>query len=107
MARRNLYLNKWIKHGGYYPDRKLRLVKREFAKFELRAGSRRYENVRQDRRAAWRFNSPRLPNLERFIDHANRYSSLGAQMVVDERRVGFSVANIVLRPACEFRLQYI
>ena len=37
MARRNLYLNKWIKRAGYYPDRKLRLVKRPFAKFELRA----------------------------------------------------------------------
>src|SRR5580704_12348973 len=31
MPRRNLYLKRWIKHGGYYPDRKLRLVKRELA----------------------------------------------------------------------------
>jgi len=28
MARRNMYLNRWIRRSGYYPDRKLRLIKR-------------------------------------------------------------------------------
>jgi glycosyltransferase involved in cell wall biosynthesis len=107
MARRNLYLNKWIKRAGYYPDRKLRLVKREFAKFEPRA-------VHEDMKMA--SNTDVLQgdlihyayaDLEHFIDHANRYSSLGAGMVVDERRVGFSVMNIVLRPAINFLYRYI
>src|ERR1700744_356716 len=26
IARRNLFLQRWIRHGGFYPDRKLRLV---------------------------------------------------------------------------------
>lgn len=28
LNRRNVYLGRWIKHGGWYPDRKLRLFKR-------------------------------------------------------------------------------
>jgi glycosyltransferase involved in cell wall biosynthesis len=106
MARRNLYLNKWIKRAGYYPDRKLRLIKREFAKFELRA-------VHEDVKMAGNtgiLNGDLIhhayTNLESFIDAANRYSSLGAQMVVDERRVGFSVVNIVFRPAINFLYRY-
>jgi glycosyltransferase involved in cell wall biosynthesis len=107
MARRNLYLNKWIKRAGYYPDRKLRLVKREFAQFELRA-------VHEDMKMASGTGVLQgdlihhaYPDLERFIDHANRYSSLGGQMVVGERRVGFSILNIVFRPAINFIYRYI
>jgi glycosyltransferase involved in cell wall biosynthesis len=29
MPRRNIYLGQWIKHGGWYPDRKLRMFRRE------------------------------------------------------------------------------
>ena len=36
MNRRNMYFGKWIKRSGYYPDPKLRLVKRGAAEFELR-----------------------------------------------------------------------
>jgi hypothetical protein len=46
-------------------------------------------------------------DLDRFIEHANRYSSLGAQMVVGERPVGFSLVNIVFRPAINFFYRYI
>jgi hypothetical protein len=44
--------------------------------------------------------------LESFIEHANRYSSLGAGMVVAERKVGFSFLNIVLRPLVRFIYMY-
>ena len=107
MARRNLYLNKWIKRAGYYPDRKLRLVKREFATFELRA-------VHEDMKMASNtgvLNGDLIHhayvNLEKFIDHANRYSSLGAEMVVEKRSVGFSIGNILFRPAINFVYRYI
>jgi glycosyltransferase involved in cell wall biosynthesis len=107
MPRRNLYLGRWIKHGGYYPDRKLRLIKRSVAKFELR-------EVHEDMKLpgnTGRLNGDLIhhayPQFENFIEAANRYSSLGAQMVVKERRVGFSLVNIVLRPAFNFFYNYI
>lgn len=107
MARRNLYLNKWIKRAGYYPDRKLRLVKRGYAKFQLRAV---HEDMKMSSNTGI-LNGDLIhhaySDLEKFIDHANRYSSLGAQMVVDEKPAGFSIVNILFRPAVNFIYRYV
>jgi glycosyltransferase involved in cell wall biosynthesis len=107
MPRRNLYLKRWIKHGGYYPDRKLRLVKRELASFEMRP-------VHEDMKLRGKTGQLRgdlihfaYPTLEGFIEHANRYSSLGAEMEARNRSVGFSVVNILLRPAVRFFYNYV
>lgn len=106
MNRRNMYLKRWLKHSGYYPDPKLRLIQRGAAEFELRA-------VHEDMKMAsplghlqgdlihWAY-----PTLESFIEHANRYSSLGAQMEVEKHRAGFSFINIVLRPMVRFLYSY-
>src|SRR5579884_2727360 len=106
MNRRNLYFGRWIKHSGYYPDPKLRLIKRGSAEFELR-------DVHEDLKMPGRLGHLHgdmihhaYPTLESFIEHANRYSSLGAGMVARERKVGFSFINIVLRPAIRFFWSY-
>jgi glycosyltransferase involved in cell wall biosynthesis len=106
MNRRNLYFGKWIKHSGYYPDPKLRLVKRGAAEFELR-------DVHEDMKMQGELGHlsgdlihHAYPTLESFIEHANRYSSLGAGIVARERKVGFSVVNIVLRPLVRFIWAY-
>lgn len=107
MNRRNLYFGRWIKHSGYYPDPKLRLIKRGSAEFELR-------DVHEDLKMPGPLGHLHgdmihhaYPTLESFIEHANRYSSLGAGMVARERKVGFSFVNIVLRPAVRFFWSYI
>jgi glycosyltransferase involved in cell wall biosynthesis len=107
MARRNLYMGRWIKHGGYYPDRKLRLIRRALAKFELR-------EVHEDMKLPGNTGLLKgdlihhaYPKLEGFIDHANHYSTLSAQMVVKERPVGFSLFNIIVRPSFRFFYNYI
>jgi glycosyltransferase involved in cell wall biosynthesis len=106
MNRRNLYFGKWIKRCGYYPDPKLRLIKRGAAEFELRA-------VHEDMKMAGPLGHLEgdlihhaYPTLESFIDHANRYSTLGAEMVVEKKKVGFSFINIVLRPLVRFIYSY-
>jgi glycosyltransferase involved in cell wall biosynthesis len=106
MNRRNLYMGRWIRRSGYYPDPKLRLIKRGAAEFELRA-------VHEDIKMAGKLGHLNgdlvhhaYPTLEGFIEHANRYSSLGAQMVVEQGPVGFSVINIVLRPLVRFLYSY-
>ncbi len=107
MNRRNMYFGKWIKRAGYYPDPKLRLIKRGAAEFELRA-------VHEDLKMAGPLGHLKgdlihhaYPSLENFIEHCNRYSTLGAQMVVEKRHVGFSFINIVLRPLFRFLYSYI
>jgi hypothetical protein len=105
-ARKNLFLGRWIKHGGFWPDRKVRLFRRGYARVENRAV---HETVRV--RRAGMLNGALLhhsyPTLGDYIDHMNRYSSLGAEMVAAKGRVDFSAFNIVLRPAATFLYNYI
>jgi glycosyltransferase involved in cell wall biosynthesis len=106
MNRRNLYLKRWLKRSGYYPDPKLRLIKRGAAEFELRAV---HEDMKMPGKVG-HLNGDLVhhayPTLEGFIEHANRYSSLGAQMETEKGPVGFSVLNIVLRPLVRFLYSY-
>ncbi len=106
MNRRNLYLQRWLKHSGYYPDPKLRLIRRGAAEFEMRP-------VHEDMKMPAPLGHLRgdlihhaYPTLESFIEHANRYSSLGAQMEAEKGPVGFSFINIVLRPMVRFLYSY-
>ena len=106
MNRRNLYMGKWIRRSGYYPDPKMRLVRRELAEFEDRAV---HEDMKKLPRVG-HLNGDLIhhayPTLESFIEHANRYSSLGAEMVVEKRKVRFSIVDIVLRPLVRFIYMY-
>jgi glycosyltransferase involved in cell wall biosynthesis len=114
-SRRNCFLGRCIRHGGFYPDPKLRLVRRGSARFEERPV---HEDLRLSKGAEYR---PSLfsemgdpieiihhsyPTLSDYIDHMNRYSSLGAEMAMADRRRGFSVINIVLRPLATFIYNY-
>lgn len=106
MNRRNLYFGKWIKRCGYYPDPKLRLIKRGAAEFELRAVHEDMKMSEPKGHLKGDLIHHAYPTLESFIDHANKYSSLGAGMVVAEKKVGFSFVNIVLRPLVRFIYSY-
>src|SRR5713101_6198766 len=106
VARRNLYLGRWIKRSGYYPDRKLRLVKRELAEFEPLAVHEKMQPQGSIGRLPGDLIHHAYPTLEDFIEHANRYSSLGGQMVAGERQAGFSLFNILLRPLGAFFYRY-
>jgi glycosyltransferase involved in cell wall biosynthesis len=106
MNRRNMYFGKWIRRSGYYPDPKLRLIKRGAAEFELRAVHEDMKMAGPLGHLAGDLIHHAYPTLESFIDHANRYSTLGAEMVVEKRKVGFSFINIVLRPLFRFIYSY-
>jgi glycosyltransferase involved in cell wall biosynthesis len=108
IGRKNFFLGRWIRRGGFYPDRKLRLFRRGAARFENR-------RVHEDAHAAGltvRLRGALIhhsyPTLSDYIEHMNRYSSLGAEMVVTKSngKVRFSVVNIVLRPLATFFYNY-
>jgi glycosyltransferase involved in cell wall biosynthesis len=105
--RRNIYFGKWLKRAGYYPDPKLRLIKRGSAEFELRDV---HEDLKMPGARLGHLQGDMLHHaystIESFIAHQNSYSSLGADMVVRERKVSFSVVNIVLRPMVRFIWAY-
>ena len=106
VGRKNFYLSRWLKRSGYYPDRKLRLVRRGMGEFEDRAVHESMHTTGKIGRLEGDLIHHAYATLESFIEHANRYSSLGGKMEASERKVGFSIANIVLRPIVAFIYRY-
>ncbi len=107
LNRRNYFLGRQINHGGFWPDQKLRLFRSGSGRFEERAV---HETVKVGGETTV-FGEGALihhsyPTLSDYIEHMNRYSSLGAEMVVAKGKVGFSVVNIVLRPLATFIYNY-
>jgi glycosyltransferase involved in cell wall biosynthesis len=106
IPRKNMFLGRWIRHGGFWPDPKLRLFDRTCGRFEDRAV---HETV-QFRALTGEMVSPLIhhsyPTLADYIDHMNRYSSLGAEMAIAKAHGGFSLFDIVLRPAATFIYNY-
>jgi glycosyltransferase involved in cell wall biosynthesis len=107
VPRKNFFLGHWIRYGGFYPDAKLRFFARGFGQFEHRA-------VHEDIKVLGptsKLRSPLLhhayPTLSSYIEHMNRYSSLGAEMAAHKGKRGFSFINIVLRPAFTFLYNYV
>ena len=108
LPRKNFFLRRWIKHGGFWPDPKLRLFRRGSARFEVRLvheDARLTAGVSGQLRGALLHHS--YPTLSDYIEHMNRYSSLGAEMAVAKGHIRFSVLNIVFRPFSTFIYNYI
>ena len=108
LQRKNFFLGRWIKHGGFWPDRKLRLFRRGLGHCSERAV---HETFQVDGEAATHISSAALlhhsyPTLADYIDHMNRYSSLGAGMAAAKGHSGFSALNIVLRPLATLIYNY-
>jgi glycosyltransferase involved in cell wall biosynthesis len=114
--RQNYFLGRWIRHGGFWPDRKLRLFRRGTGRLRETPVHETLE-VQEYREGGITITSRRLrgalvhhsyPTLSDYIEHMNRYSTLGAEMVVAKSngRVRFSVSNIVLRPLFTFLYNY-
>jgi Glycosyltransferases involved in cell wall biogenesis len=117
IKRRNLFLNRWMRHGGYYPDPKLRLFRRHSANF---APAARFTERPVHETIAFEGHLDTLrhdlvhhayPTIESYIEHMDRYSTLGAQIVVSKGKTGRSwfgfYYNIVMIPFFTFLWNYI
>jgi glycosyltransferase involved in cell wall biosynthesis len=114
-ARKNYFLGRWIRHGGFYPDKKLRLFRNGRGHFDDRSV---HETVRVDGRTERSLEMDfdmrgeialihhSYPTLTDYIGHMNRYSSLGAEMAGAKGHRRFSVFNIVVRPVATFIYNY-
>lgn len=108
MPRQNFFLRKPLRHGGFWPDRKVRLFHKDKGRFGVRLV---HESVQVTGKVG-KLHSPLLhhsyPTLSDYIEHMNRYSSLGAEMVVADAngKVRFSFIDIALRPLATFVYNY-
>jgi glycosyltransferase involved in cell wall biosynthesis len=110
VPRRNLFLGRWIQHGGYYPDPKLRLFRKGTAWFEERTVHETMQYSGATRTLQGHLIHHAYPTLENYIEHMNRYSTLGAQQAVAMGKTSQSlpafVWNVVLNPVATFFYNY-
>jgi glycosyltransferase involved in cell wall biosynthesis len=112
---RHVFLGRWMRYGGYYPDLKLRLFRRMTSSGAAHFADRpvhesvtvagRVETMKRD------FLHHGYPNLEIYLEHMNRYSTLGARIVAAKGKVGRSLPafcwNVALVPLLTFVWNYI
>ena len=105
IPRKNFFLGRWIRHGGFYPDPKLRLFRRGAGQFEDRLV---HEDVQVSGPTAKLKNHllhHAYPTLESYLEHMNRYSSLGAEMAVARRPARLQLPRHRHPPAPDLLLQ--
>lgn len=105
-ARRAWYIDRWIRHGGWYPDWQTRLYDRRRAQFE---GPFVHESVSLPEPPATLAGDIEHHTVESLSDHHRRidgYTTLAArQRVASGRR--FSAARAVLQPPVTFLQTYL
>lgn len=106
MARKNFFMNRWLRHGGLYPDMKLRLFRKGKARFIDQPVHESMECNGMVSGLYGALNHYSYPNISGFIEHLNRYSSLGAQMAVANGPRGFNPIMILLNPFATFIKNY-
>jgi glycosyltransferase involved in cell wall biosynthesis len=111
IPRLNLYFGRWIRHGGFYPDRKLRLFRRGAARLSEGVGP---HSTPQFDGSCGRLKRDMLhyayPTLAIYLEHMSRYSTEIAQLLYKSGRTSRSfpafVWNGVLNPIATFIYNY-
>ncbi len=106
IPRKNFFLGRWIRHGGFYPDPKLRLVRRGEGRFEEYGAHPTMKVDGPTGKLSHALLHDAYPTLRGYIDHMNSYSSMGAEVAVAKGHRGFSFVDIVIRPLLTFIYNY-
>jgi len=111
VGRRNYFLGRWVRHGGWYPDRIIRLFRKGVTEWPLEihwvpqvsppatVGELRGELVHLSYRS-----------LEQYFEKFNRYTSKLAREAHEHGRVAGPasvVTELFLRPAAWFAYKYL
>ncbi len=101
VCRRSLFLGRWMRHGGWYPDWVVRLVRRD--RFTMTA-DRVHERLLADgpvERLAGDLLHETDPDLQTYLKKMVHYAALGGQALA-ERQVEFRPSMLCVRPAATF-----
>lgn len=110
IPRLNLFMDRWIRHGGFYPDHKLRLWRRGSARMETHVGPH----------GTPKFGGPKgtlkhdlihyaYPDFELYLSHMNDYSSENVAVLVERGKAASTLGFIclaLLNPAATFVKNY-
>jgi glycosyltransferase involved in cell wall biosynthesis len=110
IPRLNLFMDRWIRHGGFYPDHKLRLWRRGSARMETNVGPH----------GTPQFDGPKgtlrhdlthyaYPSFELYLSHMNDYSSENVAVLVERGKARTTAGFIrlaLLNPIVTFIKNY-
>jgi glycosyltransferase involved in cell wall biosynthesis len=106
VRRQNMFLGRWIRHGGLYPDWQVRLFRRGRGRFGTRAVHESVAVMGAVGHLRGHLVHRSYEGVSDFIERANRYSSLAAEQMVGEgRRV--RAGELLLRPLGRFLSMYV
>jgi glycosyltransferase involved in cell wall biosynthesis len=106
IARKNFFLGRWMRHGGFYPDRKLRLIRRGAGRWEEHGAHPTIDVNGPTATLRGAMRNYAYPTLRSYLEHMNSYSSQQAKFMVQAGRRGFDVVNIVFNPLATFVYNY-
>lgn len=112
VVRLNQIFGRWMRHGGLYPDRKLRLFRRGFAR--LREDTEPHATPKPSGPVAHLNGGDLLhyqyPTLDSYIEHMHRYSTASVPLMVAQgktSRTTFAfLRNTIANPALTFLYNY-
>ena len=106
MPRKNYFIGKWVRYGGWYPDYNVRLLPRSGS---CVAG--KVHPVIQHKYKLARLKNPLIHfnynSWEQYLAKQNRYSSLAAEKNLDAGKRAQIVRDFVLRPIFAFVKKYV
>ncbi len=105
IPRKSFFLNKWIRHGGWYPNYQLRLFRTQSAKLSDRLVHESY--LVQGKKSKLQSNILHytVTSVNEYISKINAYSSLSALEKIDKKKIGY--LDILILPGIAFLQQYI
>jgi len=106
VPRKNYFLGQWIRHGGWYPDRTVRLVRRGKGSFQPRAV---HEAMRVDGSVGQLrhpFDHFTYRSLSAYLQRMDRYSTLAADELWQGGRRA-RISDLCLRPPATFLRMYL
>lgn len=100
LPRKSFHLGRWICHGGWFPDRQVRLFQKQRAEWQ---GGEVHEHVHAQRMG--RLHQPILhwvfEDLSDQVDTNNKYSTLGALDLLKKKKRP-SLSKLIVKPIFKF-----
>ena len=86
MPRQVYYLGKWIRHSGWYPDRKVRLFRKDKARWEGEYVHEKLVVEGETEKLGGSILHFTYRNISEHLDRINSFSQLGAQKLYSEKK---------------------
>ena len=109
MARLTNYCGHWVRHGGWYPDRKLRLYDRRLGRWTGLLLHERYEVAPGQTTGQLAGDALHYSyhSIAQHVSQLNKFTSITAQELALRRKTNVSLFHLLLKPLWKFVHGYV